>query len=282
MNKKSLLAGVFNVTTTIALCAFCVVLLYIGVRVAVSVSSPAPTIQQTPKVEADETLPIAVIAGPATTRPGNLAILTTAGSVGSDFRWEVSPKEAAQYMLPITAADGRPAMIFSSVDALGPITFFLATAKSDKVATAVHVLTNGEPQPTPTPTPVPPNPPIPPTPPAAQPIQVVVIEETGDPSQGMAKLRNSKAVRDYCDQGGHHAFFLDIDSARKSSAWKTWADRATGKQLPYAFITPAEGGDTIKECSAPIPVADFLSLLQQYGGPAKSCPKCPEGVCPTK
>jgi len=126
----------------------------------------------------------------------------------------------------------------------------------------------------------------PPTPPAPviQPIQAVVIEETTESTAAFSRVRNSKEIRQWAEAGGHAIFFLDKDSAAKGGlTWRTWADKAVGKNLPYLFISPHAGGDVLKECEAPGDVAGFLKLVQTYGGVGVPCPgTCPGGVCPVK
>jgi len=145
-----------------------------------------------------------------------------------------------------------------------------------KVEHAEMEVTVGTPGPVP-----PPDPPEPPTPPepVVQKVQIVVIEESEDSTAAFARVRNSKAIRDWADAGGHAVFFIDIDAAKAAGgSWGTWAAKAAGKALPYAFIAPVEGGDVITEQSAPNAVDAFLALAKRYGGEGTA--GCP-GVCPT-
>jgi hypothetical protein len=123
--------------------------------------------------------------------------------------------------------------------------------------------------------PIPPPPPPPPPPPVeVQKVQIVVIEETNAESdeerervRAFSRVRNSKEVFDWKEGGGHSVFFLDKDAATKAGgSWKTWADRASGKQLPYVFVASKKDLAILKECEAPRDVASFLKLVQQYGG----------------
>ena len=149
------------------------------------------------------------------------------------------------------------------------------------IAHAETEITVGTPAP-PVP-PDPPDPPVPPVPPIIiQPVQIITVEETEQSTAAFSKIRNSKTIRDWADQGGHRIYFLDKDSATKAGgSWKTWADRAVGKTLPYLFIAPYSGGEPLKECEAPLGVTPFLTLLQKYGGVGKPIPDgCSAGVCP--
>lgn len=114
-------------------------------------------------------------------------------------------------------------------------------------------------------------PPDPPTP-VVQTIQVVIVEETGDSTSAMSKLRNSKEIRDYCEKGGHKIFFIDKDyvyTGEGVDPYKRWVAGA-GPALPYGFITPVGGGDpgtALDKRMIPTDVAGFLAWIQKYGGP---------------
>jgi hypothetical protein len=185
------------------------------------------------------------------------------------------PRPTGSISFPAVGLDGNVAVFFSSPTAAKVLVWIDSPGAAGKVEHAEMEVTVGTPAPTPDP--------VPPTPdpvPVAQQIQIVVVEETADSTPAFSKIRNSKAIRDWADAGGHCVFFIDIDSAKASGgSWGTWATRAAGKTLPYAFISPVAGGDTLKEIEAPTTPDAFLALAKRYGGEGTGCPN---GICPTR
>jgi len=185
------------------------------------------------------------------------------------------PRPAGAIFFPAVGLDGNVAVFFSSPTAAKVLVWIDSPGVDGKVVHAEMEVTVGTPGP-----PEPPEPPVPPPDPVpvAQKIQVVVIEETDDSTAAFSKVRNSKAIRDWADAGGHRVFFIDINAAKSAGgSWGTWAAKADGKALPYAFISPAAGGDVIKEAEAPTTPDAFLALAKRYGGEGTGCPA---GICP--
>ncbi len=96
--------------------------------------------------------PVAKIAGPTHSLPGDLVRLSSEGSVGTCSAWSISPESAASNYFPL--ADG---VVFATRKE-GMFVFTYATASGDEIAMASHSLHNFEgPDPDP-PEPAPPDP----------------------------------------------------------------------------------------------------------------------------
>lgn len=182
--------------------------------------------------------------------------------------------------LPAVTWDGTLTIIFSAQQQGTYLVgiYYPSDTGVGKTETEIVVGTPG-----PTPPPAPPGPTPPPVPPVPTPtvIQAVVIEETGDSTAAFSAIRNSKTIRDWAGAGGHRIFFLDDESAAKSPTFKTWADRAVGKTLPWLFISPVAGGEILDEEAAPQTPTAFLAVLERYGGKGPAATDCPPGGCPS-
>lgn len=139
------------------------------------------------------------------------------------------------------------------------------------------------PDPVPDPGPTPPPDPDPEPDPTPQKIQLIVIEEVSDSSDttseeaaAMAKLRNSKKIHDWKETGGHGTYFIDRDAAAKGGGWKTWSERAKGKDIPWLFVTTTTG-TLITEMKCPMTVEEYMAVAEKYGGKNTGCPT---GLCP--
>lgn len=103
--------------------------------------------------------PKAEIFGPESVRSGDLCVLMTQDSVGSDFKWKVIPEE--KYKGRYFVADEGRTLVFASRTP-GEIHFVLAVASGDKADMVVHKLVNEADGPDPDPEPGPdPTPPVP-------------------------------------------------------------------------------------------------------------------------
>jgi len=126
-----------------------------------------PWTTQPPPVTPPRGAAKAVITGPSSTQPGDLAIISSQGSSGAAYKWVVLPKSATgRYFV---SESGRQVIFASRTP--GDYTFILAVADDNDIALAAFTLRNGTgPGPSPpSPDPVPPQPPEPgPTTPLAE------------------------------------------------------------------------------------------------------------------
>jgi hypothetical protein len=252
----------------------CVGAILVGSRYDLSTTAAKPDTAAPVSAKAPAPVPIGTIP------VGQIAQLTfpdLTADVARKSHLGYYPRPTGSISFPAVGLDGNVAVFFSSPTAAKVLVWIDSPSDGGKVQHAEMEVTVGTPEPTPTPDPVPP----PPDPvPVAQKIQIVVIEESADSTSGLARIRNSKAISDWADAGGHRVFFVDIDSAKAAGGtWATWATRAAGKPLPYAFISPVAGGDTLKETEAPATPDAFLALAKRYGGEGTGCPN---GTCPTR
>lgn len=173
------------------------------------------------------------------------------------------PATRKPFQLPL--ADGH---VVQAVLLPGPQGQILVVYSYNNAIITGTLVIDGEPGPQP---PEPPQPPVPPPPPAPTKIQVVVVEETGDSDVTMAGIRESKAIREYCEKGGHKIFFLDKDSKDRNgkppAAYAPWLDLATKKpSLPWVFITKISDNTAVVDQALPMDEAKVLELLKKYGG----------------
>ena len=190
------------------------------------------------------------------------------------------PRPAGSIFFPAVGLNGEVAVFFSSPVAAKILVWIDSPTSGGKVAHAEMEIVVGKPGPIPDPIPDPdPTPDPTPTP---QPVQIVVVEETSDSTAAMTRVRNSAQIRQWAEANGHAVFFVDKESATaKGGTWKTWADRAVRHSLPWIFVTPIDGGDTILNGKGegelcPKTVAAFLALAKRYGGEGVGCK---DGVC---
>jgi hypothetical protein len=260
--KSSLLAVAFcglalfgeNLTTTAPLARPAV-----GV-VSAEASSPAPA----PRVAAPAPVPIPNVVPVG--QIVQLGFTDLTAEVARKSHIGYYPRPAGMIFFPAVGLNGDVVVFISSPTAVKVLVWIDSPGEDGKVAHVETELTIGSPEPDPDPEPDPEPDPSP----VAQKVQVIVVEETADSTPSYARIRNSHAIREWAENGGHRVYFIDQDSRYTGDGadhWKSWQDRARSKGVPFVFVTPINDGTTIlSECHEPTTEQAFLELVKKYGG----------------
>lgn len=230
-------------------------------------------------------IPLPVVA-PAPINPGDLLPIPVTGLTVEQAKLSqviVYPREGVMLM-PVCDWTGKLSILFQ---AKLPGKYLVAVFTADKATGGVNKteveLVVGTPIPPPIPPPVPP--PVPPPDPNPTPtkVKIIVVEESANSTQAFAQIRSSKKLRDWANAGGHLVFFLDqnaVDATGKTPAsFKPWIDLAAGKPLPQVIIVDSAKNTVLAQVSSPTTEADFLALVERYGGKSPSVPSVVPSAC---
>lgn len=209
------------------------------------------------------------IAGPDTVAPGkpvwfsivDLPTHAKAAWLPSDEIQAGPPYIQAGHALFFATASGTRTLsaMVAIVDADGRLEALVPIAKKVQV---------GEPTPEP-----PPNPPVPPTP--TGPRQLILIWESGEPTEATATAAKSKDLKQYLVDHNHHLWMIDKDAVGPDgksapAEFAGWLERAKKETLPRLFIVAASsdggGGNIVWEGSPPATAAEWLDLIKRHGG----------------
>lgn len=209
------------------------------------------------------TPPVAAIVGPEESLPGDLVVLRTDGSVGTDFKWAIVPETAAGRYL---AVDGGKSVVFASRTP-GSYAFILGVANEGEVALSVHTLLNREgPDPDPDPNP---DPDPDPTPPGDL-WGVVWVEESGERTAAQAAVILSANLEAYLKKEGLEFRVTDKDDTDESdeapsglSAYINLAKQSG--DLPQVFVVKKDGRLAYKGAD-PETATAMIDLLNRLKG----------------
>ncbi len=237
----------------------------IAAKFLVKITSPGATSNdpvQAAEVELTVGEPIPPVGAPVITSP-----TVASGSVGIAFDYRISASGnptsySAIGLLEGLVFDGASGSITGTPTAAGTSSVKLSATNAHGTGTAVLALTISDAPP-------------PPPPPVVQQIQVITVEETADSTLARARIRNSLALRNWAENGGHLIFFIDQDAiptGPNAAKWQSWLDRGREKGVPHTFITPVNDGQTIlAEIPQPATEAEFLAFVQRFGGVGSTC-----------
>lgn len=178
---------------------------------------------------------------------GGFADLSVEAGKSASVTWRISPQ-------PVQRAKELPSnrLIFGGKAGQAySVTAFVVDFDAKTVAdTETEVVFAG----TPGPQPIPPGPQPEPQPTPGTVSSFVVVEDTLKAGPWRGEILGSPKVEAWYQQlQGQRtgAIHLLVDVNAPTAAGKKWAERVTGKKLPYLFMLDASGG-VVKECEAPI------------------------------
>lgn len=237
----------------------------IAAKFLVKIVSPGATANdpvQAAEVELTVGEPMPPVGAPVITSP-----LSSAGAVGVAYTYAIAATNNPTSFQAVGLLDGlvldtTTGLVSGTPTAAGTSAVRLSATNAQGTGTATLALTISDAPP-------------PPPPPVVQTIQVITVEETADSTPERARIRNSAALRNWAENGGHAIYFIDQDAVPtgpNAARWQSWLDRGRQRGVPITFITPAGDGQTIlAEVPQPETEAAFLTLVQQYGGKGETC-----------